>query len=71
MLSTAAPTTPWDSACTFEYPPREGVMVATGAAPLVWDSDVGGSIRIPAAFCGTVGHKPTGGLVLQNASALS
>jgi fatty acid amide hydrolase 2 len=41
----------------------EGVMVATGASPFGIGSDVGGSIRIPAAFCGTVGHKPTGGLV--------
>jgi len=41
----------------------EGVLVATGAAPFGIGSDVGGSIRIPAAFCGTVGHKPTGGLV--------
>ena len=38
-------------------------MVATGATPFGLGSDVGGSIRIPAAFCGTVGHKPTGGLV--------
>ena len=38
-------------------------MVATGAAPFGLGSDVGGSIRIPAAFCGTVGHKPSGGLV--------
>jgi len=41
----------------------EGVLVATGASPFGIGSDVGGSIRIPAAFCGTVGHKPTGGLV--------
>jgi fatty acid amide hydrolase 2 len=41
----------------------EGVMVATGASAFGVGSDVGGSIRIPAAFCGTVGHKPSGGLV--------
>jgi fatty acid amide hydrolase 2 len=41
----------------------EGALVATGASPFGIGSDVGGSIRIPAAFCGTVGHKPTGGLV--------
>jgi fatty acid amide hydrolase 2 len=41
----------------------EGALVASGASPFGIGSDVGGSIRIPAAFCGTVGHKPTGGLV--------
>jgi fatty acid amide hydrolase 2 len=41
----------------------EGALVSCGAAPFGIGSDVGGSIRIPAAFCGTVGHKPSGGLV--------
>lgn len=41
----------------------EGALVAAGASPFGIGSDVGGSIRIPAAFCGTVGHKPSGGLV--------
>ena len=41
----------------------EGALIAAGASPFGLGSDVGGSIRIPAAFCGTVGHKPTGGLV--------
>ena len=41
----------------------EGALVSSGASPFGIGSDVGGSIRIPAAFCGTVGHKPTGGLV--------
>jgi fatty acid amide hydrolase 2 len=41
----------------------EGALVSTGASPFGIGSDVGGSIRIPAAFCGVVGHKPTGGLV--------
>ena len=55
---------PWDSARTSGGSSGgEGVMVATGATPFGLGSDVGGSIRIPAAFCGTVGHKPTGGLV--------
>jgi Asp-tRNA(Asn)/Glu-tRNA(Gln) amidotransferase A subunit family amidase len=32
-------------------------------APLATGTDGGGSIRIPAAFCGLVGAKPTGGLI--------
>lgn len=41
----------------------EGALVASGASPFGIGTDVGGSIRIPAAFCGIPGHKPTGLLV--------
>lgn len=37
--------------------------LAAGLAPLELGSDIGGSIRIPAHFCGVFGHKPTWGLV--------
>jgi Asp-tRNA(Asn)/Glu-tRNA(Gln) amidotransferase A subunit family amidase len=37
--------------------------VAAGIAHLALGTDGGGSIRIPASFCGVVGHKPTFGLV--------
>lgn len=40
-----------------------GASVAYGATPIGLGTDGGGSIRIPAAFCGVVGHKPTFGLV--------
>src|SRR5215471_13747579 len=38
-------------------------LVASGHADLALGGDQGGSVRIPSAFCGTVGHKPTHGLV--------
>ena len=40
-----------------------GASVAYGATPIALGTDGGGSIRIPSAFCGVVGHKPTFGLV--------
>jgi amidase/aspartyl-tRNA(Asn)/glutamyl-tRNA(Gln) amidotransferase subunit A len=40
-----------------------GAALAAGIGRLAQGSDGGGSIRIPAACCGIVGHKPTRGLV--------
>ena len=37
--------------------------VLAGICPLAAGTDSGGSIRIPASFCGIVGHKPTFGRV--------
>lgn len=41
----------------------EGAIVASSGVAFGLGADIGGSIRIPAAFCGTVGHKPTGRMV--------
>jgi Asp-tRNA(Asn)/Glu-tRNA(Gln) amidotransferase A subunit family amidase len=45
------------------------VAVAAGAGPLALGGDGGGSIRIPAAFCGIVGFKPTFGAVPREPSS--
>lgn len=46
------------------------VAVATGMVPIAQGTDFGGSIRIPAAFCGIVGIRPTPGLIPNHPTPL-
>jgi len=50
---------PWDLARTSGGSTSGAAAVAAGLTPLELGSDVGGSIRLPAAFCGVYGHKPS------------
>ncbi len=55
---------PWNLALTCGGSTGGGaVALATGMGPLAQGSDLGGSLRIPAAFCGVVGLRPSPGLV--------
>src|SRR5204863_4552237 len=55
---------PWNPALTPGGSTGGGaVALATGLGPLAQGTDLGGSLRLPAAFCGVVGFRTSPGLV--------
>jgi amidase len=51
---------PWDHARTpGGSTGGGGAALAAGLTPLEIGSDIGGSIRVPAAYCGVYGHRPS------------
>ena len=55
---------PWNPTLTCGGSTGGGaVALATGMGPLAQGSDLGGSLRLPASFCGVVGIRPSPGLV--------
>ena len=46
------------------------VALATGMVPLATGSDMGGSLRNPAAYCGIVGMRPTPGAIADETTLL-
>jgi len=55
---------PWDLRCNpGGSSAGAGAAAAAGYGPLHLGTDIGGSIRLPAAWCGVVGFKPSAGRV--------
>lgn len=55
---------PWNLACnTGGSSSGAGAAAAAGYGPLHVGTDIGGSVRLPAAWCGVVGFKPTLGRI--------
>jgi amidase len=57
---------PWDTGRTCGGSSGgAAAALASGVTALEIGSDIGGSLRVPASFCGVFSHKPTWGMVSQ------
>jgi amidase len=63
---------PWNPALTCGGSTGGGaVALATGLGPLAQGSDLGGSLRLPASFCGVVGFRTSPGCVPVHPTTLA
>jgi len=67
---TGVTRNPWDPSRTAGGSSGgNAVALATGMSPAAIGTDIGGSVRIPASFCGVVGFKPTQTVMSGNADS--
>ncbi|HUR88124.1 MAG TPA: amidase [Ramlibacter sp.] len=63
---------PWDTSRSPGGSSGGGAAsLAAGLTPLEFGSDIGGSIRNPAAYCGVFGHKPTWTVIPKRGHSLA
>ncbi len=61
---------PWDQSRTpGGSSGGSAAALAAGQVPIATGSDLGGSLRIPASFCGIVGFRPSSGIVAKGPDA--